>query len=91
MRLSAYNLWLSRSATEEAAYAWLKNGIIIRRNGKGTEEVQIPCDDERMTGLIEHANRVCPEVVPYVTPIYITPVSSAVGEPNRSALVETSR
>lgn len=67
--LSAYNLWVSRSAIKDTAYAWLKNGIIIRRNGRGTEEVQILCEQERLTKLIEHANRVCPEVMDYITSI----------------------
>lgn len=67
--LAAYNLWVSRSASKDTAYAWLKNGIIIRRNGQETEEVQILCEQERLTKLIEHANRVCPEVIGYITSI----------------------
>jgi hypothetical protein len=69
MPLSAYNLWLSRSAIGDTAYAGLKNGIIFRRNGTGSEEVQILCDHEQLTNLIEYAQRVCPEVVSYISSI----------------------
>jgi hypothetical protein len=63
-----YDRFLAACDKRSPEYVTLKNGCITRVQDGGLERrtVQILCDDEQASKLVEAANQLCPEVAPVI-------------------------